>query len=755
MLAKSIDARVRPQANGLMEKSSMQGAARVYVSKETMISLIGTIEHGKHCLVTLLEASSSSSDPTSHTDGPQQVQREAALWTLPEKNLSKNVVVMSTAFREATGFKVGDLIRLTTTGVTPDAQEIVVQDVTEKPENDPDRLVRWEKDAKYPVSWESLLAPVLDRADLIFPGGVVEAVFCGKLRKTFVIMSVNSQTNNLAKFKFTSTTITIAADDASTTEAAPLAGGDLSVTRVPGLSAPVKAINDFLSGFSQPCFVNFEPRSCGFVIHGSRGTGKTFILQRLAETGWGRVHWIKQSDKNAIIREKFKLAVSHQPSMVFIDNLHTVINKDRSNYESVIETIGEELDALSAMASGRKTLPQVVVIATCLDFLTDVPEELLAPRRFLENTPLRIPGPSQRREMLESFNMPIRESEKQELLLHLSKITHAYVPKDLKKVAAHAVYSWEMGLRQPGVEPQADGQEYFLTKADLEMAKRNIRPSAAHDVNLNPPTVLWEDVGGQNYVKTVLDRMIKFTMEPGRFIRPPSKGLLLYGPPGCSKTLSARAAATESGFNFFAIKGAELLNMFVGETERGIRDLFARACNASPSIIFFDEIDSIAGQRAGGAASGRGSNNINTVAALLTEMDGYEKLSGVLVLAATNRPDALDPALLRPGRFDQAVYVGPPDEAAREAIFRVHLRGIPLAADVNISELARLSEGHSGAEIQAICDKACVAVQERFEKDEANELIVSMTDLTTAMGKTKRHITTQMLEGFKKWEAQF
>jgi AAA family ATPase len=347
---------------------------------------------------------------------------------------------------------------------------------------------------------------------LIFPGGVVEAVFCGKLRKTFVIMSVNSQSNNLAKFKFTSTTITIAADDTSVTDAAPLAGGDLVVTRVPGLLAPVKAINDFLSDFTKPFFSDFSPRSCGFVIHGSRGTGKTFILKRLAETEWGRVHWIKQSDKISIIREKFKLAVSHQPSMVFIDNLHAVINKDRSNYESVIETIGEELDALSAMASSRKTLPQVVVIATCLDFLTDVPEELVAPRRFLENAPLRIPGPSQRQEMLESFNMPIRESEKQDFLLHLAKITHAYVPKDLERLAAHAVYSYEKRLREAGVEPQAGSQEHFLTKADLEKAKRNIRPSAAHDVNLNPPTVLWQDVGGQDHVKTVLDRMIKFTM---------------------------------------------------------------------------------------------------------------------------------------------------------------------------------------------------------------------------------------------------
>ncbi|KAF5673795.1 AAA family ATPase [Fusarium heterosporum] len=750
MLAKSIDARVRPQAAGLMEKSSLQGAARIYVSKETLISLTGTIEHGKHCLVTRLESSASESAPDP--DSQQVLQREAVLWTLPEKNLSRNVVVMSTTFRESTGFKIGDLIRLTVAGATPDAQEVVVQDVTEKSETDSDSLAKYEKDLKYPISWEVLLSSVFNRADLVFPGGVVEAILNGKLRKSFKIISVNSQTNNLAKFSRTSTSIIIAQDDVYDTDAAPLAGGDLVVTGVPGLSTPVIAVNRFLAGFTKPFRHDYAPRSCGFVIHGGPGTGKTFFLKRIAETGWGRVHWIEPSDKIASIREKFKLAVSHQPSIVLIDNLHNMIKESRSNCDTVIETIAKELDALSAMSSGRKTLAQVVVIATCLDFVSDIPRELSGPGRFFENTPLRIPGPRERQEILESFNLPIKEEDKHDILARLAKITHAYSPLDLLAVATYARKNiLETRIHEAGEGPEIDE---FLTMEDLEQSKKINRPTAVRDVNLNPPTVLWQDVGGQDYVKKAINKMIKFTTNPEKFLRPPSKGLLLYGPPGCSKTLSAQAAATESGFNFFAVKGAELLNMYVGESERGIRDLFSRAYNASPSIIFFDEIDSIAGQRAGGAG-GRGNNNINTVAALLTEMDGFEKLSNVLVIAATNRPDAMDPALMRPGRFDKVLYVGPPDEAAREAIFNVHLRGLPLASDVDIPELARRAEGHSGAEIKQICDEACEAVQERFDGDEANKLEVTMADLTTAISQTKRHITTQMLEGFKKWQAQF
>lgn len=196
--------------------------------------------------------------------------------------------------------------------------------------------------------------------------------------------------------------------------------------------------------------------------------------------------------------------------------------------------------------------------------------------------------------------------------------------------------------------------------------------------------------------------------------------------------------------------------MYVGESERALRSLFEQARNASPSIIFFDEIDSIGGQRTGSGSASRSTGAVNMLTTLLTEMDGFELLSGVIVLAATNRPEAMDPALMRPGRFDQILYVGPPDDSAREAVFNVHLRGLPLASDVDIPELGRLAEGHSGVEIKAVCDEACFMVQDRYDDDEANnKLEISMADLKTVLERTPRRITEQMIAGYEKWARQF
>jgi AAA family ATPase len=210
--------------------------------------------------------------------------------------------------------------------------------------------------------------------------------------------------------------------------------------------------------------------------------------------------------------------------------------------------------------------------------------------------------------------------------------------------------------------------------------------------------------------------------------------------------------ATESGFNFFAVKGAELLNMYVGESERAVRQLFERARAASPSIIFFDEIDAIGGQRSGGGNRSQGS--VNMLTTLLNEMDGFEELSGVLVLAATNRPDSIDPALLRPGRFDRVVYVGPPDLPGREAIFRLYLRKMPLADDVDMAELSRLAERASGAEIKQICKDAGMAVLDRCLDTGADEKI-HMEDLLAALKRTPTRITKQMIEEYEKWSKQF
>ena len=226
------------------------------------------------------------------------------------------------------------------------------------------------------------------------------------------------------------------------------------------------------------------------------------------------------------------------------------------------------------------------------------------------------------------------------------------------------------------------------------------------------------------------------------------KGLLLYGPPGCSKTLSAQAMATEVGFNFFAVKGAELLNMYVGESERAVRDVFARARAASPSIIFFDEIESIGSKRERGGRN----NGVNVLTTLLNEMDGIEALKGVFVLAATNQPQTLDLALLRPGRFDKLLYVAPPDLAGREEIFRVRKRNMDLADDVDISELARLTEGYSGAELVGVCQSACDEVLEKCERM-GDELQVHMDDFVNAVRTVKKQITPQLIEGYERWAA--
>ncbi|EXA01462.1 hypothetical protein FOWG_01308 [Fusarium oxysporum f. sp. lycopersici MN25] len=750
MLAKSVDAKVRPLANTSLEKSSLLGAARIYVSKDTLLSLNGNLENGKHCVVTRLESAANKEDVPQ-----EELQREASLWILPEKNLSPNVVMMTRAFQEATGFRIGDAVRITIAGTTPEAEEVVVQDVTERTDKaaaEFDRMERLDTDAKYPFSWENSLASAFDRADLIFPGMVVEAMHTCKARRNFEVVSVNSQTNSVAKFSHKSTTIIITDADSTITDSNAQDRGDLVVTGVPGMSKQINTLNEFLLLITQPCNVKGDKMSAAFVIHGGSGTGKTFILKRIAATKWGRVHWIKPSDKIASIRETFKLAQNQQPSIVLMDNFESLISKDRSNRDTVIETIGEELDALAEISQSKNAYIQVVVIATCSDFYTDIPEELRSSTRFLEHTPLPIPRTHERQEILEYLEPPIK-GDKQALLLELAQMTHAYSPKDLSILIQTAVRGRKTQLLKAGVGP---GEEGFLEKSDLERARKAVRPTAMRDINLNPPTIHWQDVGGQDILKKALNRMIKYTKNPEHSLRPPPKGLLLYGPPGCSKTLSAQAAATESGFNFFAVKGAELLNMYVGESERAVRTLFERARNASPSIIFFDEIDSIGGQRSGSGSATRSTGSVNMLTTLLTEMDGFEALSGVLILAATNRPEAMDPALMRPGRFDQVLYVGPPDGAAREAIFNVHLRGLPLASDVDIADLSRLAEGYSGAEIKSICDQTCMLVQERYDDDRtANKLEMTMADLTAVLEKTPRNITKQMIDGYEKWSRQF
>lgn len=548
MVKKSIDAKVRPLANPALEKASLLGAARLYVSKDTLIALTNGLDNGKPCVVEKLE------DP----DGLPR--REATLWVLPDKNLSPNVVVMTRAFQEATGFKIGDQVRIALLGEVsmevPDAKDVLVRDVSSE-----SGATTTTGETRYPPCWEFALGlsmgefafvvaewqphrgrhlfsrlsqrllthkHIIDRAELVFPGMVLEGVSINKLRRSYKVLAVNARSNSIAKFKPSSTAIRILGADelddaaavstsaAATTDTA-FTGGDLAVTGVPGLTSQISTINRFLRGFTRPFWVKDERESCAFVLHGGHGTGKTLILQRIAESRWGRPFWIKPSDKLTTVRDTFKQARASQPCMVLLDGLEELISKERPNREAVVEALAEELDALSAEARAAGALPKVVVLATCEDYMTDVPAKLQKRSRFRENIALPIPRASERLEILKFLDPPIRPDEKAECLASVAQKTHAYNGDDLatlvlnaKKILGNRLDE-ESSTVSTTSSASAVPAEYFMSKEDMLQALRITRPTAMHDINLKPPTIHWQDVGGQENLKKVLNRMIKNT----------------------------------------------------------------------------------------------------------------------------------------------------------------------------------------------------------------------------------------------------
>ncbi|HDM92185.1 MAG TPA: AAA family ATPase, partial [Candidatus Korarchaeota archaeon] len=299
---------------------------------------------------------------------------------------------------------------------------------------------------------------------------------------------------------------------------------------------------------------------------------------------------------------------------------------------------------------------------------------------------------------------------------------------------------------------------------DFERALKRVEPSAARGITTETPKVGWSDIGGLKDVIQKLREIVELPLKnPEVFERlgiSPPKGILLYGPPGCGKTLLAKAVATESEANFISVKGPELLSKWVGESEKAVREVFRKARQAAPCVIFFDEIDALAPKRSLSESS-RVSERV--VAQLLTELDGIEELKDVVVIAATNRPDLLDPALLRPGRFDRLVYVPPPDEKARLEILKIHTRGKPLAEDVNLEEIAKKTEGYTGADLEALCDTAALlAIRELVEKypdpgeaeKHAGELKITKRHFEEAMKKV-RPMSTAEMERYRKIAEEF
>ncbi len=359
------------------------------------------------------------------------------------------------------------------------------------------------------------------------------------------------------------------------------------------------------------------------------------------------------------------------------------------------------------------------------------------------------------------------------LLKELADKTHGFVGADLAALAREAAMAALRRLIKEGkIDFEAEHipkevlEELKVTKRDFYEALKMIEPSALREVLLEIPNVRWGDIGGLENVKQALREAVEWPLKyPEAFqalgINPP-KGILLYGPPGTGKTLLAKAVATESEANFIGIRGPEVLSKWVGESEKNIREIFRKARQAAPTVVFIDEIDAIAPRR--GTDVNRVTDRL--INQLLTEMDGLEENSGVVVIAATNRPDILDPALLRPGRFDRLILVPAPDEKARYEIFKVHTRKMPLAEDVDLKELAKRTEGYTGADIAAVCREAAMSAMRRALKegiikpgvrmDEVRQRVkITMKDFEEALKKVGSSVSKETMEYYKKIEEQF
>ncbi len=496
----------------------------------------------------------------------------------------------------------------------------------------------------------------------------------------------------------------------------------------------------------------------GVLLHGPPGCGKTLIARAVAhETSAHFIHvngpeiidkWYGSSE--AHLRGIFEEARRHAPAIIFIDEIDAIAPK-REEMSGDRQVERRVVAQLLAVMDGLESRGNVIVIGA-----TNVPNTLdpalRRPGRFDREITISVPDREGRRSILDihTRGMPLAADVE---LDRLAAITHGFVGADLAALGREAAMS---ALRRlmPDIDfaqaqiPYEKLMALEVSASDFMTALSEVEPSAIREVFIETPEVDWDDIGGLDDIKRLLIEAVEWPLRHAPLFaqadaRPP-KGILLYGQPGTGKTLLAKALAKESETNFIAVKGPQLLSMWLGESERGVREVFRKARQAAPCIIFFDEIDSLAPRR----GAGETQLTERVVSQFLSELDGIEELKGVVVLAATNRMDRVDPALLRPGRFDYLVELPAPDRAARRAILRVHTRQMPLAADTDLEALADETEGLVGADLEGICRQAALLAIRQFLEGNALAQSANVPELRVA----RRHFETALTNRQKSGE---
>ena len=511
----------------------------------------------------------------------------------------------------------------------------------------------------------------------------------------------------------------------------------------------------------------------GVLLHGPPGTGKTLIAKAVANEIDASFHTISgpeimskyYGESEEQLRDVFEEATEEAPAIVFMDELDSIAPKREEAGGDVERRVVAQL--LSLM-DGLEERGEVVVIGAT-NRVDAIDPALRRGGRFDREIEVGVPDRDGRKEILQvhTRNMPLADGVD---LDAYAENTHGFVGADLeslaKESAMHALRRIRPQLELESDEIDADVLNSIqVTDNDLKQALKGIEPSALREVFVEVPDVTWSDVGGLNDTKERLRETIQWPLEYPEVFEEldmeAAKGILMYGPPGTGKTLLAKAVANESDSNFISIKGPELLNKFVGESEKGVREVFSKARENAPTIVFFDEIDSIATERGGNTNdSGVGER---VVSQLLTELDGLESLEDVVVIATTNRPDLIDSALLRPGRLDRHVHVPVPDEAGRRKILEVHTREKPLADDVDLDAVARRTEGYVGADLEAVAREASMSASREFiqsvSREEVRESVgnvrVTMAHFENALDEVNPSVTAETRERYEEIEQRF
>ncbi|MDI9394457.1 MAG: CDC48 family AAA ATPase [Euryarchaeota archaeon] len=548
--------------------------------------------------------------------------------------------------------------------------------------------------------------------------------------------------------------------------------------------------------------LNIEPPK-GVILYGPPGTGKTLIAKAVANESGASFHYIAgpeivgkfYGESEERLRKIFEEATQEAPSVIFIDEIDSIAPK-RENVTGEVER--RVVAQLLTLLDGMEERGQVVVIVAT-NRVDAIDPALRRPGRFDREIHIGVPDTKDRYEILQihTRGMPIEKDEETVIsgpevkieaeaeakleagtgiagdeaaierqkkedtnpyLMYLAERTQGFVGADLLALVQEAAMRClrenlpDLDLEKETIPPERL-EKIFVTKKNFEDALMEAEPSALREIFVEMPSVSWDEVGGLDEAKHAIIEAVEWPIKyPEKFVKmgiKSPKGILLYGPPGTGKTLIAQAVARESNANFISVKGPEMFSKWLGESEKAIRETFKKARQVSPCVVFFDEIDSIAAMQGMESTDSRTSERV--LNQLLTEMDGLETLKDVVIIAATNRPNLLDPAILRPGRFDRLVYVGAPDRKGRLKIFKIHTHFTPLAKDVDLENLAGITEGYVGADIEAVCREAVmIALRENFDTE-----VIEMRHFKEALKKVKPTITENIAKFYENIEEQF